>query len=492
MTNLAPSSVKNADQPWLLYNRGTANAAFQNVYVAYDDFGVSPVGTRVSASINQVPPQFTSDQQTGNTGLGGINPGHRLAADPRTGWMYSLYQNCTADCGTTTKTISYMLNRSTDQGSTWSLNGSATGIAVASATSLQPTPKFGTVNALLGGIDHAAVDPSSGDLYYVYGYGLVGNKTVNNNLAIRRVFDDGSGGVNVGPQSIITSAPGGCAIPSVAVTSHGAVGVFYYCFDGVHAVSGFPQFTAWLAVSTDQGTSFNYSSLVTFLSPATDSCPSTDCQRQRVLGDYEQMKAIDNCFYGGIVANRAAFFGAIAIDDPIFFKACYGQSASTHDLSGDGFSDILWRNSNGGVARWLMNSATILSSLGLGNLPISWSIVGQRDFNGDGFADILWRDSSGGVVMQLMNNDGTVRSSLGVTNLPTNWTIAGTGDFNGDGKGRHSLARRHQRLRPDVVDERWIDHIVARRRQDAHQLGDPADRRLQRRRDERHPLVRHQ
>jgi len=68
MTNLAPSSVTNADQPWLLYNRGTANAAFQNVYAAYDDFGVSPPGTRVSASINQVPPQFTSDQQTGNTG----------------------------------------------------------------------------------------------------------------------------------------------------------------------------------------------------------------------------------------------------------------------------------------------------------------------------------------------------------------------------------------------------------------------------------------
>jgi hypothetical protein len=55
MTNRAASSVTNADQPWLLYNRGTANAAFQNVYAAYDDFGVSPVGTRVSTSINQVP-----------------------------------------------------------------------------------------------------------------------------------------------------------------------------------------------------------------------------------------------------------------------------------------------------------------------------------------------------------------------------------------------------------------------------------------------------
>src|SRR5262249_39196269 len=38
-TNRAATSIGNADQPWLLFNRGTANAAFQNVYVAYDDFG---------------------------------------------------------------------------------------------------------------------------------------------------------------------------------------------------------------------------------------------------------------------------------------------------------------------------------------------------------------------------------------------------------------------------------------------------------------------
>ena len=50
-----------------------------------------------------------------------------------------------------------MLNRSTDGGATWTLNGMAGGIIVANADSTQPTPKFGTVNALLGGVDHAAV-----------------------------------------------------------------------------------------------------------------------------------------------------------------------------------------------------------------------------------------------------------------------------------------------------------------------------------------------
>jgi hypothetical protein len=416
----------NADQPWLLYNRGTGNAAFQNVYVAYDDFSVSPATMRVAASINQSPPVFTSDQATGSSGLGGINPGHRLAADPRNGWMYSLYQNCTANCGSDPKTISYMLNRSTDQGSTWSLNSSSTGISVASAQSHQPTPKFGTVNALLGGIDHAAVDPSTGDLYYVYGYLDAGN---NNNLQIVRVFDNGMGGVTVGSPNNVTSG-NTCAIPSVAVTSHSTVGVFFYCYNGI--VSGFPQFTAWLGVSTNQGQSFAYQDLVTFLSPATDNGNA----RQRVLGDYEQMKAIDNCFYGGIVANRAAFFGTTAIDDPVFFKACFGQSASSHDMSGDGFSDILWYNgSTGQVVTWLVNGTTVIGGGGLGSVGSPWAIVGQRDFNGDGFSDLLWRNDTSGQLVTWFTNGTSVTGGGSLGSAASPWSVAGTGDFNGDGFG---------------------------------------------------------
>jgi hypothetical protein len=109
-------------------------------------------------------------------------------------------------------------------------------------------------------------------------------------------------------------------------------------------------------------------------------------------------------------------------------------ATATHDFSCDSLSDILWRNTNGGIAMWLMNGATVTSSFGLGNVPTDWSIVGQRDFNGDGFADILWRNTNGGIAMWLMNG-ATITSSLGLGNLPSNWVIAGTGDFNGDGKG---------------------------------------------------------
>jgi len=144
--------------------------------------------------------------------------------------MYSLWQVCpsavNANCNTIAgnpKTINYMLNRTTD-GSTWTLNSSATGIVVATANSTQPNPKFGTVNALLGGVNHAAVDPATGDLYYVYGNR---DASGNNRLAIRRVFDNGSGGVTIGSESFVVAGTVQAALPSVAVTDDGVVGVFY-------------------------------------------------------------------------------------------------------------------------------------------------------------------------------------------------------------------------------------------------------------------------
>jgi len=41
------------------------------------------------------------------------------------------------------------------------------------------------VNALLGGVDRAAVDPNNGDVYYVYGNRDAG--TGNDRVAIRRI-----------------------------------------------------------------------------------------------------------------------------------------------------------------------------------------------------------------------------------------------------------------------------------------------------------------
>jgi hypothetical protein len=306
------------DQPWLLVNTDPTVPAQDNVYVAYDDFtnGNNCVGDacneRVSASYGVNPPNFTADNQSG-TATGSINPGHRLAVDPRNGPIYSLFQRNIAPGAGGSKNIDYMLNRSTDGGTTWTLNGMVGGIIVANADSTQPTPKFGTVNALLGGVDHAAVDPNNGDVYYAYGNRDAG--TGNNRLAIRRIQDDGGGGVTIGPENFVTGQVE-AAIPSVAVTSDGTVGVFYYTFDGFSP--DFPIFSAHLAQSTDEGVTFSDQVLLTFLSSAADNGNS----RQRVLGDYMQMKAAGNCFYGAFTGNGVPFGRPFANHDPIFFKAC--------------------------------------------------------------------------------------------------------------------------------------------------------------------------
>ena len=74
----------------------------------------------------------------------------------------------------------------------------------------------------------------------------------------------------------------------------------------------------------------------------------------------------------------------------------------------------------------------------------SWTIAGEGDFNGDGKADILWRNSDGTVAIWLMNGL-TQASAGGLGVVPTSWTIAGVGDFDGEdasagiggGLGRH-------------------------------------------------------
>jgi hypothetical protein len=304
--------VNIADQPWLLVNRDPNNAFQNDVYVDYDDFSGAP-DMRVAASYGVDPPDFTSDTRDGfSTGF--INPGHRMATDHRNGTIYTLWQQCVANCTTTVKTINFMLNRSTDGGMTWKLNGSTTGVGVASGASVQPTPKFGTVNALLGGINHVAVDPKSGDVYVVYGNR--DNGTGNVRISIVRLTDDGHGGLTIGPSFFVTGQVQ-AALPSVAVAgdTKGSVGVLYDTFDGMDD-SGFPIFSAHLSVSSDKGMTFQDVVLETFLSPAKDNANA----RQRVLGDYHQLKSIGVGFYGVFTGNGVPFGRGVSNNDPIFFK----------------------------------------------------------------------------------------------------------------------------------------------------------------------------
>jgi hypothetical protein len=102
------------------------------------------------------------------------------------------------------------------------------------------------------------------------------------------------------------------------------------------------------------------------------------------------------------------------------------------DFNGDGHSDLLWTNTNGAVSIWLMNGTTVLSTTEFGPSP-GWTLMnGNADFNGDGNTDLVWINSNGAVAIWLMN--GTTVLSEAVYGPYSGWTlVSANNDFDGDG-----------------------------------------------------------
>jgi glucose/arabinose dehydrogenase len=93
------------------------------------------------------------------------------------------------------------------------------------------------------------------------------------------------------------------------------------------------------------------------------------------------------------------------------------------DFNGDRKADILWQNTSGARAIWLMNGTTRTSNVSLGFVATSWSIVGSSDFNGDGKSDILWQNNSTGQRLIWLMNGTTRISNVSLGIVATSWSI---------------------------------------------------------------------
>src|SRR5262249_44093356 len=106
---------------------------------------------------------------------------------------------------------------------------------------------------------------------------------------------------------------------------------------------------------------------------------------------------------GAISAAYVTSSGSIVAPD-----ASWNVAAIT-DFNGDHKADVLWRNASGLLAAWFMNGSAISSSgylnvNGTSVMPdASWNIAGIGDLDGDGMSDLLWRDSHGAIAVWIMN-----------------------------------------------------------------------------------------
>jgi hypothetical protein len=102
------------------------------------------------------------------------------------------------------------------------------------------------------------------------------------------------------------------------------------------------------------------------------------------------------------------------------------------DFSGNGQSDIAWRNSaTGALAIWLTNASAIGTAFY--GVPPDWELIGTGDFDGDGRADVLWRRPATGETAIWFMNGGSVSASSFFA-VPLDWDVSAIADVDGDGK----------------------------------------------------------
>jgi hypothetical protein len=106
------------------------------------------------------------------------------------------------------------------------------------------------------------------------------------------------------------------------------------------------------------------------------------------------------------------------------------------DFTGDGKTDILWRNAQNVIVLWEMNG-TQLNTAKSGVLPSlgsNFQVKGVGDFNHDGIKDLLWRDQTGNVNrIWIFGTNGRPTEISLIEAANSQWEIEDVADMNRDG-----------------------------------------------------------
>jgi hypothetical protein len=106
--------------------------------------------------------------------------------------------------------------------------------------------------------------------------------------------------------------------------------------------------------------------------------------------------------------------------------------AVTDDFTGDGISDVLWRNASGEVDTWLMMNGQMTGGTMVSMVSSAWQFAGAGDITGNGTSDVLWQNTATGEVDSWLINNGNLSGGTAIGHASSVWQPLGTGDFDAD------------------------------------------------------------
>ena len=190
----------------------------------------------------------------------------------------------------------------------------------------------------------------------------------------------------------------------------------------------------------------NYTSASTPLAIETVTVPAgtfTNAVHVRLTINYSGVVnysvTLDDWLVAGVGSVREVSTDTNSTTTTTWELRSYAIRRPVADFSGDGHSDVLWRNTlTGENYLYPMNGTQILAGEGYVRTVAdpNWTVAGIGDFDGDGKADIVWRNSTSGQNYLYPMDGTTIKPTEGSlrTIADLNWQIVAVGDYDGDGK----------------------------------------------------------